>query len=113
MKRRAGALDAASIKSSSRKTLDCRHHNLRAIYLSYSILESLATMPPKDKPSKKAVKEKQNKAIDEATFGIKNKNKSKKVQQFISRVEKSVKRSGPGLEIVSCVILSFMPKMTT
>jgi hypothetical protein len=41
--------------------------------------------------SKKAVKEKQSKAIDDVTFGLKNKNKSKKVQQFISRVEKAVK----------------------
>ncbi len=67
-------------------------------------------MPPKEKPrssllyffnfanpltlfSKKAVKEKQSRAIDEATFGLKNKNKSKKVQQFIDRVEKNVKHN--------------------
>ena len=48
-------------------------------------------MPPKEKPSKKAVKEKQARLIDDATFGLKNKNKSKKVQQFIDRVEKTVK----------------------
>eukprot|EP01033_Poteriospumella_lacustris_P014816 gene14817-10595_t len=48
--------------------------------------------------SKKAKKEKEKKAIEESTFGLKNKNKSKKVQQFISRVEKSVKHSGDGLE---------------
>lgn len=41
--------------------------------------------------SKKAVILKQSKAIDDATFGLKNKNKSKKVQQFIDRVEKAVK----------------------
>lgn len=58
-------------------------------------------MSKEQKPSKKAVKEKQKKAIEESTFGLKNKNKSKKVQQFISRVEKSVKRSGDGLEQVS------------
>ncbi len=52
------------------------------------------------KPSKKAVKEKQKKAIEDNTFGLKNKNKSKKVQQFINRVEKSVKHSGNGLELV-------------
>lgn len=51
-----------------------------------------------NKPSKKAVKEKQKKAIEESTFGLKNKNKSKKVQQFINRVEKSVKHSNGGLE---------------
>lgn len=50
------------------------------------------------KPSKKAVKEKQKKAIEDSTFGLKNKNKSKKVQQFINRVEKSVKYSNGGLE---------------
>lgn len=50
--------------------------------------------------SKKAKKEKEKKAIEESTFGLKNKNKSKKVQQFISRVEKSVKHSGDGLERV-------------
>jgi hypothetical protein len=48
--------------------------------------------------SKKAKKEKEKKVIEESTFGLKNKNKSKKVQQFISRVEKSVKFSGDGLE---------------
>lgn len=51
-----------------------------------------------NKPSKKAKQEKQNKQIEDATFGLKNKNKSKKVQQFINRVEKSVKHSGGGLE---------------
>lgn len=56
-------------------------------------------MSSKDnKPSKKAVKEKQKKAIDDSTFGLKNKNKSKKVQQFINRVEKSVKNSNGAIE---------------
>ena len=74
-------------------------------------------MPPKEKPryvsmtiklkyeftfsediinlpfSKKAVKAKQEKVIEDSTFGLKNKNKSKKVQQFIDRVEKTVKNS--------------------
>ena len=51
-------------------------------------------MPPKvEKPSKKKVIEKASKAIDENTFGLKNKNKSKKVQQFIVRVEKNVKNN--------------------
>lgn len=57
-------------------------------------------MSSKQKPSKKAVKEKQSKAIDDATFGLKNKNKSKKVQQFVSRVEKQVKNSGPSADAV-------------
>ena len=51
------------------------------------------------KPSKKAKQEKQKKAIEDSTFGLKNKNKSKKVQQFITRVEKSVKNSN--IEAVS------------
>jgi hypothetical protein len=55
-------------------------------------------MSNKEKPSKKAVKKKQEKAIEDSTFGIKNKNKSKKVQQFITRVEKSVKNSNGGAE---------------
>lgn len=54
--------------------------------------------------SKKAKKEKEKKVIEESTFGLKNKNKSKKVQQFISRVEKSVKYSGDGFERVSLVL---------
>ena len=55
----------------------------------------------KDAPSKKAVREKQKTQIDDLTFGLKNKNKSKKVQQFVSRAENSVKNSGRGGEIVS------------
>jgi hypothetical protein len=53
-------------------------------------------MPPKvadNKPSKKTVQAKQAKAIDDTTFGLKNKNKSKKVQEYITRVEKTVKHS--------------------
>lgn len=53
------------------------------------------------KPSKKAVREKKEKTIEDATFGLKNKNKSKKVQQFINRVEKSVKNQNGGADAVS------------
>jgi hypothetical protein len=62
------------------------------------------------KPSKKAVREKKAKVIEDATFGLKNKNKSKKVQQFITRVEKSVKSSNGGADsvIISIVILMFV-----
>jgi hypothetical protein len=52
------------------------------------------------KPSKKAVREKKDRAIEDATFGLKNKNKSKKVQQFINRVEKSVKNQNGGVDAV-------------
>ena len=58
--------------------------------------------PKKEQPSKKAVREKQKTQIEDQTFGLKNKNKSKKVQQFIQRTEKSVKTAnGPGKEQVS------------
>jgi hypothetical protein len=64
-------------------------------------------MSSKQKPSKKAVKDKQNKVIEDSTFGLKNKNKSKKVQQFIDRVEKSVKHGGGGVEAVYLLLFSF------
>jgi hypothetical protein len=49
-------------------------------------------MPPKEqKPSKKAVRDKKAQALEDLTFGIKNKNKSSKVKLFIERTEKSVK----------------------
>lgn len=63
-------------------------------------------MPPKSEkqgPSKKAVREKAEKVIEENTFGMKNKNKSKKVQQFISRVEKTVKNNSGLTDAVSQV----------
>ena len=50
-------------------------------------------MAPKEQKSKKAIREKSAQRLDDATFGLKNKNKSKKVQTFVSRVEKSVKHS--------------------
>lgn len=60
------------------------------------------------KPSKKAVREKKEKTIDDATFGLKNKNKSKKVQQFITRVEKSVKNQNGGADAVSACYPSIL-----
>lgn len=56
-----------------------------------------------NKPSKKAVREKEKKTIEDSTFGLKNKNKSKKVQQFINRVEKCVKHSTGTLEKVNYI----------
>lgn len=44
--------------------------------------------------SKKALQKKKNKVVEDATFGLKNKNKSKKVQQHIASVEKSVYNGG-------------------
>lgn len=63
-------------------------------------------MPPKEKPSKKAVKEKKERQIDDQTFGLKNKNKSAKVQQFISRVQTNVKNQNGGLEQVCFLCLN-------
>ncbi|EGG23410.1 CCCH-type zinc finger-containing protein [Cavenderia fasciculata] len=42
-------------------------------------------MPPKE--SKKAVEKDKQKKVEDKTFGLKNKNKSKKVQQFVKTVE--------------------------
>ena len=57
-------------------------------------------MPPKTKKaapqaaSKKADQKKKAKVIEDRTFGLKNKNKSKKVQQHIESVTKNVLNSG-------------------
>jgi hypothetical protein len=68
-----------------------------------------AAMSSKEqKPSKKAVREKKDRAIEDATFGLKNKNKSKKVQQFINRVEKSVKNQNGGVDAVRTLLPSLV-----
>jgi hypothetical protein len=56
-------------------------------------------MPPKKatKPqtaSKKTEQKKKQSAIEDKTFGLKNKNKSKKVQQYVQQVKTSVLNSG-------------------
>lgn len=57
-------------------------------------------MPPKK--GKKAVEKERARVVEDKTFGLKNKNKSKKVQQFVQRVEKqatdqaNTKRSAGG-----------------
>jgi len=54
-------------------------------------------MPPKKKDkgaSKKNEQKKKTKSIEDKTFGLKNKNKSKKVQAHITSVTKSVLNSG-------------------
>ena len=53
-------------------------------------------MPPKKEPStsKKTEQKKKQKVLEDKTFGLKNKNKSKKVQQHIESVTKSVLNSG-------------------
>lgn len=57
-------------------------------------------MPPKKAAgagggeSKKAVQKKKAQLIEDKTFGLKNKNKSKKVQQQVKSIEKNVLNSG-------------------
>mmetsp|Transcript_8793 Transcript_8793/g.20334 ORF Transcript_8793/g.20334 Transcript_8793/m.20334 type:complete len:156 (-) Transcript_8793:600-1067(-) len=56
-------------------------------------------MPPKskkkqEKESKKAAQKKKEKIIEDKTFGLKNKNKSKVVQNKIRSIEKNVLNSG-------------------
>lgn len=55
-------------------------------------------MPPKkkaqDAASKKTVQKKKQQIVEDKTFGLKNKNKSKKVQQQIKSIEKNVMNSG-------------------
>ena len=56
-------------------------------------------MPSKSKKggdgaSKKAAQKKKEKLIEDKTFGLKNKNKSKKVQSHIQSIRKNVENSG-------------------
>mmetsp|Transcript_20165 Transcript_20165/g.40848 ORF Transcript_20165/g.40848 Transcript_20165/m.40848 type:complete len:309 (-) Transcript_20165:237-1163(-) len=58
-------------------------------------------MPPKAKKkqeaaSKKAAQKKKEKVVEDKTFGLKNKNKSKKVQAHIQSVTRNVMNTGPG-----------------
>jgi len=52
-------------------------------------------MPPKDsKSSKKTVEKEKKKIIEDKTFGLKNKNKSKKVEKFVKSVTQQVQNKG-------------------
>ena len=54
-------------------------------------------MPSKkggDQASKKAVQKKKQQIVEDKTFGLKNKNKSKKVQQQVASITKNVMNSG-------------------
>lgn len=51
-------------------------------------------MPPKDKASKKAVEKDKQRIIEDKTFGLKNKNKSKKVEKYIKSVQSQVANKG-------------------
>jgi len=48
----------------------------------------------KQQDSKKSVQKKKQQVLEDKTFGLKNKNKSKKVQSQIKSIEKSVMNSG-------------------
>lgn len=65
-------------------------------------------MSKEQKPSKKAVREKKASILEDATFGLKNKNKSSKVKLFIDRVEKTVKNSNGGAEAVPFCLLKMI-----
>ena len=58
-------------------------------------------MPPKGGgggkgPSQKTIAKKKEKLIEDKTFGLKNKNKSKKVQKYVAEVTKQVHNAGRG-----------------
>ena len=55
-------------------------------------------MPPKKKeqkgPSAKTLQKEKNKVIEDKTFGLKNKNKSKAVQNYVKQVSNQVNYGG-------------------
>ena len=66
-------------------------------------LESIgcSDMAPKEKPSKKNQQKAQARVIEDRTFGLKNKNKSSKVQSYIKQVEVGIKNSNGAIDAVS------------
>lgn len=58
-------------------------------------------MAPKEKPSKKNQQKAQARVIEDRTFGLKNKNKSSKVQSYIKQVEVGIKNSNGAIDAVS------------
>lgn len=51
-------------------------------------------MPPKgNQPSAKTIQKEKQKIIEDRTFGLKNKNKSKKVQEYIQQVTKNIQNA--------------------
>ena len=62
-------------------------------------------MPPKkEKPSKKNQLKKQEKSIEDRTFGLKNKNKSSKVQKYINQVEVGVKNQSGDVSSITKIV---------
>ena len=59
-------------------------------------------MPPKGKnqESSKTINKKKEKVIEDLTFGLKNKNKSKVVQQYVKEVTNKVKYNDVKVSLV-------------
>ena len=66
-------------------------------------------MAPKQQISKKAQKEKKERAIEDLTFGLKNKNKSAKVKEFVNQVKSTVKNSNVNKDAVGFLFFNFFP----
>ena len=49
-------------------------------------------------PPKKAQQEKKKKLVEDKTFGLKNKNKSAKVKNYVEQVKQNADKSGNRLE---------------
>lgn len=59
-------------------------------------------MPPKASTHKKAVAKAQAKVIEDKTFGLKNKSKSKKVQAYVADVTRQAKGMGARAAALPC-----------
>jgi hypothetical protein len=69
-------------------------------------------MPPK-KDSKKTAEKAKQKVVDDKTFGLKNKNKSAKVQRFVEEVKKQASgvNTRKSVRIFKSLILEMQIKM--
>jgi hypothetical protein len=63
-------------------------------FISYPPVYYRNLMPPKNNASKKSENKANAKIIEDKTFGLKNKNKSSKVNKYIQQVEQAVKQKG-------------------
>ena len=68
-------------------------------------------MPPKKKgggnqPSNKTVEKQKQKVVEDKTFGLKNKNKSTKVQKYVQQVQKqTMNPQGKKVIIILIIII--------
>ena len=65
-------------------------------------------MPPKQQQSKSDVAKKQ-KVVEDKTFGLKNKNKSKNVQKYVQNLKQSVQPKPEAAKAALKVRLFFFP----